>query len=296
MIGLRLEVRATVSNLRIDLDHVAELTARPPLFAPHDAPFWDDPHIARQMLAAHLDPNTDAASRRPETIDRTVEWLTAHLGLRPGSRLLDLGCGPGLYCQRFAERGLDVTGVDLSANSLAYARARADEAGLGIGYLHQDYTRLDAGGDYDVVTLIYYDFGVLPDSARDSVLARAAAALRPGGTFVCDVRTPAHHPPPDGSGAWDARPAGGFWRSGPYLELTRYYTYANERVSVRRTVIAGPDGNPVTYRIWERRYTPESLSEALARAGLRLESVWDELAGAPYSPATTGMGVIARKD
>jgi hypothetical protein len=46
--------------------------ARPALFAPHSAPFWEDPQISRQLLAAHLDPRTDAASRRPDTIDRSV--------------------------------------------------------------------------------------------------------------------------------------------------------------------------------------------------------------------------------
>ena len=57
--------------------------ARPALFAPHAASFWDDPYISRQLLAAHLDPGTDAASRRPDTIDRSVAVLTiATLGLR----------------------------------------------------------------------------------------------------------------------------------------------------------------------------------------------------------------------
>ena len=49
----------------------------PEPFAPHDAPFWDDPYIASRMLEAHLDPSTDAASRRPATIERTVDHLTA---------------------------------------------------------------------------------------------------------------------------------------------------------------------------------------------------------------------------
>jgi SAM-dependent methyltransferase len=282
-------------SLSLDLARIAALTARPPLFAPHDAPFWDDPYIATRMLAAHLDPNTDAASRRPETIDRTVTWLSTHLGLRSGARVLDLGCGPGLYCQRFAERGFDVTGVDLSANSLAYARDRAAQTGLSIRYLQQDYTRLDVDGRFDLVTLIYYDLCVLPDAARDAVLVHAATALKPGGAFVCDVLTPAHRPPPDGTGAWDVRPTGGFWRPGPYLELTRHFDYPEESVQLRQAVIVEPDGRVVAYRVWNRSYTPESIGEALARAGLRVESVWTELAGEPYTPETSGMGVVARK-
>jgi hypothetical protein len=38
---------------------------RPALYERTTEKFWTDPHIAKQMLAAHIDPNTDAASRRP---------------------------------------------------------------------------------------------------------------------------------------------------------------------------------------------------------------------------------------
>lgn len=102
----------------LDLNTLCRLQEQPPLFAPGAEHFWTDPHIARQMLAAHLDPTTDAASRRPETIQRSVAWIVQTLGLRPGNRVLDLGCGPGLYAIRLAQDGLQVTGVDFSQNSI----------------------------------------------------------------------------------------------------------------------------------------------------------------------------------
>jgi SAM-dependent methyltransferase len=105
---------STRSGARGFLARLQSHAARPVLFARHSAPFWDDPHISRQLLAAHLDPRTDAASRRPDTIDRSVAWLANQLELRPFNRVLDLGCGPGLYAERLAGLGLSVTGVDIS--------------------------------------------------------------------------------------------------------------------------------------------------------------------------------------
>ncbi len=81
------------------------------------------------MLATHLDPTIDLASRRPETIDRTVAWIVETLGLEPGDSVLDLGCGPGLYTQRFAQRGQRVSGVDYSRRSIEYAGQQAEEKG-----------------------------------------------------------------------------------------------------------------------------------------------------------------------
>lgn len=47
-----------------------ELQHKPEPFTPGEPLFWDDPHISSQMLQYHMDPKTEAASRRPETIDR----------------------------------------------------------------------------------------------------------------------------------------------------------------------------------------------------------------------------------
>jgi 2-polyprenyl-3-methyl-5-hydroxy-6-metoxy-1,4-benzoquinol methylase len=142
----------------LPLPELVQLLARPAPFSRHSAPFWDDPYIARRLLAAHLDPHTDAASRRPERIDAETAWLRARLGLRPGQLVLDLGCGPGLYAVRLAEHGLLVTGVDLSPTSLRYARRAAREGGLRITFRHQDYLTLSDERRYDAVLLIYYDF------------------------------------------------------------------------------------------------------------------------------------------
>lgn len=48
---------------------------QPRVFEEGTSNFWDDPYISRNMLDAHLNPNWDAASRKPKTIDKTVAWL-----------------------------------------------------------------------------------------------------------------------------------------------------------------------------------------------------------------------------
>lgn len=285
---------ALLRQNRIDLRHLAHRAARPPRFAPHEAPFWDDPHIARQMLDAHLDPTTDAASRRPETIDRTVDWLIDQLDVRPGARLLDLGCGPGLYCQRFARRGLTVTGLDLSAGSLAYARDVARKDGLAIEYVEANYLTLDVDESFEAVVMIYHDFSVLPDDGRDELLRRVRRALKPGGVFAFDVTTPARPLPDDGVSRWDVR-LGGFWRPGPYLELTRTFRYDETATDVRQTLIIDPDGTSTVYRVWNQAYTPASIAAVLAAQDLGVRGVWSDLAGAPYEPGSGAMGIVATR-
>ncbi len=106
--------RATGNDGGLLIGKLRNLDKRPTLFEPGEPLFWDDPHISSEMLKAHLDPEIDAASRKPATIDLTCDWLVGHFRLRPGDRVLDLGCGPGLYTSRLAKRGLKVTGIDYS--------------------------------------------------------------------------------------------------------------------------------------------------------------------------------------
>jgi len=86
-----------------------QYAVKPPFFKPGEARFWDDPHISKSMLEAHLDPDSDAASRKHATINKEVEHLVSSGWLKPGDRVLDLGCGPGLYASRLSEKGLRLT-------------------------------------------------------------------------------------------------------------------------------------------------------------------------------------------
>lgn len=278
------------------MDPLAETLARglgrPEPFAPHDAPFWDDPYIGSQMLAAHLDPTTDAASRRPEIIRATVDHLVRALDLAPGAHLLDLGCGPGLYATEFARCGVHVTGVDLSQGSIGHARRQAEADGLDIDYRVADYTTADLGGPYDAAVLIYLDFGVLADAARDRLLASVHASLRPGGTFALDVKTPARTRVVDGriEVSWQGP---GFWRPGPHLLVQTSYRY-DDHLDLEQHAVVDDDGL-TTYRVWDRAYSMAALRSVLARDGLHPVARWEDLTGSEWRRRSPTVAIVARR-
>jgi len=282
--------RLTVAHEVPLAEVLARALGRPEPFTPHDAPFWDDPYIGSQMLAAHLDPGTDAASRRPQTIRATVDHLVAALGLSPGWRVLDLGCGQGLYATEFARRGLRVTGIDLSAGSIAYARRQAAVNGHCIDYRVADYTTTDLGGPYDAAVLIYLDFGVLADHARDRLLAAVRTALRPGGSFVFDVKTPARPRVRDGH-IEVSRQGAGFWSPGPHLLIETSYRYEGHLDLEQHTVVVGDA--VTTYRVWDRAYSLTALRGLLARRGLRPISRWEDLTGSEWRRRSPTVAIAA---
>lgn len=107
--------------------------------------------------------------------------------LTPG-HALDVGCGEGADALWLAERGWQVTGVDISTVALARAEAEAASRGVDIDWVQADLLVDPPSADaFDLVTA---HFMHLPPAERESLYARLAAAVAPGGTLLLV----AHHP------------------------------------------------------------------------------------------------------
>lgn len=273
---------------------LTEYLRKPEPFEPGEPLFWDDPHISNQMLAVHLDPNTDQASRRPEIIDRSVSWLVETLGLQPGDAVLDLGCGPGLYATRFALRGLDVTGVDYSRRSINYAVEKAREDGLAIEYNYQNYLELAVGRTYRAAFLIYGDFCPLSPEKRARLLENVRSVLEPGGAFVLDVSTRQHRAKYGARNNWYLA-NGGFWKPGPHLVLEQGFDYPALGIYLDQYIVIEADGKLSVYRNWFQDYDLAAIKAELEAGGFRVESAWGDLWGTPLALDSEWIGVIAEK-
>jgi 2-polyprenyl-3-methyl-5-hydroxy-6-metoxy-1,4-benzoquinol methylase len=113
---------------------------------------------------------------------RPNRFLVAEVeGLTPG-RALDLACGEGQNAIWLATLGWDVTGVDFSEVAIAKARTRAEREGVQVEFTCADLLGYEPAAEaFDLVLVLYLH---IPANGRTHVLANAAAALAPGGTFV----------------------------------------------------------------------------------------------------------------
>ena len=147
-------------------NEIIEALKKPAAYTPSGTAFWDDDYISGQMLKAHLDPDFEGASRKLSFIEKSAAWLS---GLVPPSdypQLLDKGCGPGIYAEKFARAGYQVTGVDFSRRSIDYARQSARSQDLDISYLYQNYLEMELPQSFDFAVMIYCDYGALSADSR----------------------------------------------------------------------------------------------------------------------------------
>jgi SAM-dependent methyltransferase len=249
---------------------------QPPLYEPGNAGIWEDYHISRHLLELHLNPDCDAASRKRSTIEKTVRWIGTCMKSGRNS-ILDLGCGPGLYCELLAEAGHDLTGVDLSERSLKHAKESAQKKGLAIDYLQKNYLDLTFENRFDLALMIFCDLDVLVPVDRTRLLEKIYRALKPGGLFIFDTlngKAPAAMKIPGKS--WEAADSG-FWKNCPYLCLSETFHYKDAEVILQQHTVCTDQEKPSVYRFWTHYYEHGMLVSILDNAGFVVEGTWDDL-------------------
>ncbi len=194
-----------------------------------------------------------------------VEFLVETLALRPGMRVLDVGCGTGRHSVALAILGCDVTGIDLSEGMLSEARKSAVEAGVTVSWLQADAADFSLAQSFDAaICLCEGAFGLLGTREEAitqprAILRNISRALKPGAGFVLTALNALrmireHQPEAVASGAFDP------------LTLTEC------------SELAPTEGTPALPTC-ERGFVPTEIRMLCEDAGFRVEHVWGGTAG-----------------
>lgn len=186
-----------------------------------------------------------------------ISLLCQYLNLSPGSLALDLACGRGRHARVMAEQGLEVTGLDLSAESIAAAKQ------IGHPKLHfyvHDMREVWRNTYFDVAFNLFTSFGYFEDPREDlQVFEAVRSGLKPGGLFVFDYLHAAFveetHVPSEEKQVEDV-----------LFHISRHIT---EDWIIKQ--ISFEDGGE-HYRFYEkvRNYSPKRLAQLLHQSGFEI--------------------------
>ena len=118
---------------------------------------------------------------------KSVELILSNIKISPNSKVLDIGSGAGRHALAFAEKGFDVTAVDLSEFLINFARKNAANAKLNVNFVHADFRTFKTNDKFDLAVNLFSSFGYFEkDEENFSVLSTIYNTLKPGGYFVMD--------------------------------------------------------------------------------------------------------------
>lgn len=272
---------------------LSDLTMRPRPFSRYTTiEMWNDDHISRQMLEVHLDPANDLASRNSVFIGRSLDWIKDRFAVSAATRVVDFGCGPGLYTTELAAAGAEVTGIDVSKRSIDYASKTARRRGLSMHYLTGNYLEVGLPGSYDLITMIFCDFGVLSPEQRKRLLGTWRSILKRGGRILFDVPSLAYFDSAAEGCSYEYERVGGFWSAGPYFVFHDTFRWEARKLLLERHTVVEADRTRAFYD-WLQCFSRESLTRELGRAGLSVEAMYANVAGDPPSDEAMEIAVVA---
>ncbi|MEG0365421.1 MAG: class I SAM-dependent methyltransferase, partial [Coprobacillus sp.] len=235
----------------------------------------------------------ESATRKYDFVVKNVEWISSMFPTQQYHKLFDLGCGPGIYPELFKQKGYRVIGMDISQNSIEYAKNSAEKKKLDIEYYLGDYITDDFVQACDLITLIYCDFGVLSTYHREKLLTKVYQSLLPNGCFVFDVFTIKNYLNKQESNTWEVQEHG-FWSDKQYLLLHSFYRYDDYQTFLNKYVVLEGD-NVRHYHIWEHTFTYNELEIILKKIGFKDIKFYGDLTGAKCQLDDETICIVARK-
>lgn len=230
--------------------------------------------------------DTYLADFTAERTSQEVDFVVKAARLIPQDRILDLACGQGRHSIELAKRGFTVVGLDYSEPFIEKAKADAKEAEVNVEFVQGDMRQFPYKGEFDVVLMLFTDFGYFDDKTNQKVIEGIFRSLKPGGRFLIDVIS---------GEAYSRR----FTRDG--IKVT-----GTNLLKIPRTAVMGgkqvdeiewydPEKQLIhTHREWMdnekkrehdyylRIYTAQQYRDMLSKENLKVKGLWGDFYGNPH--------------
>lgn len=208
-----------------------------------------------------------ALERAEDEVDRMIELL----GIAPGTRVLDLGCGPGRHAIALARRGYEVTAVDHAPSYLTHLSKAAQRHGVSVEVVRRDIRDFRRQQSFDAV-ICFDAFGLSDNEADDArLLANAWADLVPGGCVLVATRgkEAALHGLPERDWSW-LRPG---------VLLLEQNSFDSSATFLERSLHLVESGRVRKFHTQERLYAGSELRRLCDAAGFSATRIMGGLDG-----------------
>ena len=227
---------------------------------------------------------------------RTLPFMTAEQTLREVSfikdalappadgHILDVACGYGRHAIELSQRGLRVTGLDLSLPLLIRAADESQRRALSVNFVHADMREMAFDGQFDGAYCVLSSFGYFDEETNLKVATSVCRALKPGGRFLLDTLNRDYIVSDLPTRVW--------WEGDGCVVLEEVdFNFHTSRVIIRRSVVF-QDGRQMEQDISIRAYSLHELGKMLRQAGFRVLDVSGSLATKGHFFGATSRNII----
>ncbi len=217
-----------------------------------------------------------------------ADYICKIAGLKKGSKVLDAACGIGRISVELAERGLEVTGVDITSSVLEAAKDMAESQKLKIDFIQQDLRYFCRKDYFDCAINLYTSFGYC-DSKEDDykILKNIALSLKKDGIFIMECVS--------------RETAIMYFTKGEQFERAGFTV--NTEFSVKgaweglcsKWILTDKDNHIIEHEYTQRLYSAPQLRDELLECGFTSAQVYGDFDFSPYNENARTMILVAKK-
>lgn len=217
-----------------------------------------------------------------------ADYVCKIASLKKGSKVLDAACGIGRISIELAERGLEVTGVDITSSVLEAAKDMAESQKLKIDFIQQDLRDFCRKDYFDCAINLYTSFGYC-DSKEDDykILKNIALSLKKDGIFIMECVS--------------RETAIMYFTKGEQFERAGFTV--NTEFSVKgaweglcsKWILTDKDNRKIEHEYTQRLYSAPQLRDKLLECGFTSAQVYGDFDFSPYNENARTMILVARK-
>jgi 2-polyprenyl-3-methyl-5-hydroxy-6-metoxy-1,4-benzoquinol methylase len=256
---------------------------------------WADEHTSMKMLEYHLNESINLSSRNKDFINNSVEWIVSHFNVNENSKIIDFGCGPGLYTTQLAEKNAKTSGIDFSERSIRYAKNIAANKNLDINYFHQNYLEFETNEKFDLITMIFCDFCVLSPSQRKTLLAKFRKFIKPGGSILLDVHSLNAYNNREEATIYERNLLDSFWAPEHYHGFLSTFKYDKEKITLDKYTIIEKSRTRIVYN-WLQYFSQDSLTKEFNETGFEIKEFYSDVAGGVFTSTSPDIAVVVKKN
>lgn len=215
---------------------------------------------------------------------REVAFISEALNPPTDGQILDVACGYGRHAIELSQRGLRITGLDLSLPLLIRAADESQKRALSVNFVHADMREMTFDGQFDGAYCMLSSFGYFDEETNLKVATSICRALKPGGRLLLDTLNRDY--------IVGELPMRIWWEGDGCVVLEEVdFNFHTSRVLIRRSVVF-QDGRQVEHEISIRAYSLHELGKLLRQAGFRVLDVSGSLATKSHFFGGTSRNII----
>lgn len=255
---------------------------------------WTNEKLASFIFHSYFDENIYGGSKSSEFITSSLNYIDYIAKEYNCKKIMDLGCGPGIYTNPLAQSGYEVIGIDISEKSIEFAKKKASDNDLNIEYINDDFFNLNPTNKVDMVLMLYDIYSSYDIDHRRLILELVYNVLQDSMIFIVDVPLRNKIETTSTMRNWHLFEKGEFYNDEPFSYFLKCEYYGNGLL-LNHSVFLYQNNNIVNCFDWIQHFSVNQIIDELSNGGFKVLKLHSSISGSDLKENSSSVALICKK-